>query len=258
MPSTSTIQTEHASKVDKSEKKIQEMFGEISPRYDFLNHFLSGGVDYYWRWRTVRNAKLIDDIPVLDVCTGTGDLAISLWKKGKQRVPVVGSDFTHQMLTIAEKKFAAKKRRTSTEEQPTYSIDWFEADTQALPFEDNKFQVVTVAFGLRNVTNTMQGLSEMLRVCKPGGQVMVLEFSMPGNKLFYNVYHWYFTNILPFIGRLFASSKNTAYNYLPNSVSEFPYGNELANMMKQAGFVDVTWKPLTFGIATLYIGYKSE
>lgn len=263
MSSASTCHSETTLKVDKSEKRIQEMFGEISSRYDFLNHFLSGGVDYYWRWRAVRAARLIEDIPILDVCTGTGDLAIALWKKKKGRLPVIGTDFTHEMLTIAEKKFAPQKtkiekRKSSVNQQPTYGIDWFEADTQALPFENDKFQVVSVAFGLRNVTDTMQGLREMLRVCRPGGQVMVLEFSMPGNPLFYKLYHWYFTNVLPRIGQLFARSKNSAYSYLPSSVSEFPYGDKLAGMMQETGICNVTWKPLTLGIATLYVGTKPE
>ena len=135
-------------------------------------------------------------------------------------------------------------------------MQWLEADTQALPFEDNQFQLVSVAFRLRNVTDTMRGLIEMTRVCQEGGKVLVLEFSMPTNRLFNKFYRWYFANILPRIGQLFARNQNSAYNYLPESVSEFPYGEELAKLMDEAGLTNVSWKPLTFGIATLYIGEK--
>ena len=157
--------------VDKSERRIREMFGEISPRYDFLNHFLSGGTDYYWRWRTLRRAAP-GDLPILDVCTGTGDLAVAYWRRGGGRIRVVGADFTHEMLTLARQKTASARRRRPP-------IEFVEADAQRLPFADDRFQIVSVAFGLRNVTQTLEGLEEMARVCTPGGRVVVLEFSMP-------------------------------------------------------------------------------
>ena len=235
--------------VDKSEKRIQEMFGEISPRYDFLNHFLSGGTDYYWRWRAVR-AVPPGDGPILDVCTGTGDLAIAYWKRAGGRVPVVGSDFTQEMLRLARAKSA---RHTK---QPAAPLTFVEADTQRLPFADDEFQIVSVAFGLRNVTHTQQGLKEMVRVCRPGGRVLVLEFSMPQNRLIGGLYRWYFRNILPRIGQLLARNRQSAYNYLPESVSEFPHGQALADLMQAAGLEQVTWKPLTFGVATMYWGTK--
>lgn len=234
--------------VDKSEERIQQMFGEISPRYDFLNHFLSGGTDYYWRWRAVR-AVPPGEGPVLDVCTGTGDLAIAYWKKGRGRVRVVGSDFTHEMLQLARAK-APKSNKAS--------LSFVEADTQRLPFPDDEFQVVSVAFGLRNVTHTEKGLQEMVRVCQPGGQVLVLEFSMPKNRLIGGFYRWYFRNILPCIGQLLARNRQAAYNYLPQSVSEFPHGKALADLMESAGLEQVTWKPLTFGVASMYWGTKPQ
>jgi demethylmenaquinone methyltransferase / 2-methoxy-6-polyprenyl-1,4-benzoquinol methylase len=233
--------------VDKSEKRIQQMFGEISPRYDFLNHFLSGGTDYYWRWRAVR-AVPPGEGPVLDVCTGTGDLAIAYWKKARGRVKVVGSDFTHEMLQIARDKF-----RGQADAAPLMFV---EADTQRLPFGNDEFEVVSVAFGLRNVTRTEQGLAEMVRVCKPGGRVLVLEFSMPKNRLFGAFYRWYFKNILPRIGQLLARNRQSAYNYLPESVSQFPHGQALADLMQSAGLEQVVFKPLTFGVATMYWGTK--
>lgn len=238
--------------VDKSERRIREMFGEISPRYDFLNHFLSGGTDYYWRWRTVRSAAPQGDLPVLDVCTGTGDLAVAYWRAGRGRVRVVGADFTHEMLTRARTKTASVVAKAGNG-----VIQFVEADTQQLPFADDQFQIVSVAFGLRNVTDTMRGLREMARVCAPQGRVVILEFSMPQNRVFGAFYRWYFRNVLPRIGQLVSGNRQAAYRYLPDSVGEFPYGERLAAMMKSCGFESVSWSPLTFGIATLYIGTKA-
>lgn len=230
--------------VDKTGSRVQQMFGEIAPRYDFMNHFLSGGVDYYWRWRTVRKVAPTGAAPILDVCTGTGDLAISYLKKAGGKTKVVGADFTHEMLKLALKKNNSE------------SLSFLEADTQQLPFSDNQFQIVSVAFGLRNVADTRRGLKEMIRVCQPGGQVAVLEFSIPTNPLFRACYQFYFRHILPKMGQLLARNQQSAYNYLPESVSEFPHGKELADMMDECGLQGTRWYPLTFGIATLYAGVK--
>jgi demethylmenaquinone methyltransferase/2-methoxy-6-polyprenyl-1,4-benzoquinol methylase len=239
--------------IDKSEQRIRRMFGEISPRYDFLNHFLSGGTDWYWRWRTVRAAPPSGDAPILDVCTGTGDLALAYWKKGRREIPVVGADFTQEMLVIAEKK--ATKSQASAGAVAARPV-FIQADTQRLPFADGQFQIVCVAFGLRNVTDTGRGLREMIRVCQSGGRVVVLEFSLPSNRLLRGLYTWYFRNVLPRIGQLLARNSQSAYTYLPESVSEFPYGERLAALMKECGLATVSFTPLTFGIATLYIGRK--
>jgi demethylmenaquinone methyltransferase/2-methoxy-6-polyprenyl-1,4-benzoquinol methylase len=237
--------------VDKSESRVRQMFGEISARYDLLNHLLSGGTDYYWRWRTVRLAKPTGAAPVLDVCTGTGDLALAYWRASGQRVSVVGSDFTHEMLSLAREKWSRVRGLANPEQ-----VQFVEADTQHLPFGDDQFQIVSVAFGLRNVTRTDVGLCEMTRVCQPGGKVVVLEFSTPTNRLFRTFYLWYFRNVLPRIGQLLMRNQQAAYNYLPQSVSEFPQGDSLAELMRQAGLQNVVWKPLTFGIATIYVGEK--
>lgn len=252
--------------VDKSERRIQQMFGEISPRYDFLNHFLSGGTDWYWRWRAVRTAPPVGSAPILDVCSGTGDLALAYWKRGRGDVPVIGTDFTHEMLVIADKKAVPHRSRSvaRTSESPMVGatgesippLHFLQADTQELPFPDEMFQLVTVAFGLRNVTNTARGLREMIRVCRPGGKVVVLEFSLPGNRILRGLYCWYFKNVLPRIGQLLSRNSQQAYNYLPSSVSEFPYGEQLASLMRECGLSTVTYTPLTFGIATLYVGVK--
>jgi demethylmenaquinone methyltransferase / 2-methoxy-6-polyprenyl-1,4-benzoquinol methylase len=239
-------------KVDKSESRVREMFGAISHRYDFLNHFLSGGVDYYWRWRTIKKYAPKNESPILDVCSGTGDLAIAYWKKAAGKNQVIGADFTHEMLIIAnekrDKKFPDNNKKNL--------LSFLEADTQQLPFQTDHFQIVSVAFGLRNVTNTEKGLKEMIRVCEPGGRVVILEFSLPGNRFLRAIYKWYFKNILPRIGQLLARNSQSAYSYLPDSVSEFPYGIELGDIMEKCGLTKVEWQPLTFGIATLYSGIK--
>ena len=240
--------------VDKSEARVRQMFGEISGRYDLMTHVLSGGVDYYWRWRTIRMVGPKGTAPILDVCTGTGDLALAYWKAGKGKIPVMATDFTPEMLRLAEAK--RDKQWGKQIAEGAASLTFLEADTQKLPFENDQFQLVSVAFGLRNVTNTELGLNEMIRVCQPGGRVAVLEFSMPTNPVFNIIYRNYFKYVLPRIGQLFARNKQSAYNYLPASVSEFPYGKALASKMEACGLTNVTWTPLTFGIATLYIGHK--
>jgi demethylmenaquinone methyltransferase/2-methoxy-6-polyprenyl-1,4-benzoquinol methylase len=242
--------------VDKSEQRVRQMFGEISGRYDFLNHFLSLGVDYSWRRAAVRAVPDDVDGPLLDVCTGTGDLAIAFWKKHRGRVQVVGSDFTHEMLAIANRKRDARQIPAANAQQK--SLTFVEADTQQLPFHDDQFSAVSVAFGLRNVADTRRGIDEMIRVCKPGGQVLILEFGMPRNRLFGAVYRWYFKHVLPRIGQLLARNRQSAYNYLPASVSEFPHGDELVTILAEQGLHEVTWKPLTFGVAGLYVGRKGE
>jgi len=226
------------------------MFREISPRYDFMNHFLSGGVDYYWRWRTVRRCAPQGAAPILDVCTGTGDLALAYWKAGRGKIAVTGTDFTESMLEIARKK------RDRLSPEAAKHIQFLEADTQELPFPDNQFQIVSVAFGLRNVSDTRRGVREMLRVCQPGGRVAILEFSLPGNPVLKKLYQLYFRYVLPRLGQLLARNNQAAYNYLPESVSEFPYGQELAAILEECGLEAVRWYPLTFGIATLYLGQK--
>ncbi|TWT31728.1 UbiE/COQ5 methyltransferase [Blastopirellula retiformator] len=233
--------------VDKSETRVRRMFAEIAGKYDRMNHLLSMNVDRYWRWRTTKIVPPTGDAPILDVCTGTGDLAIAYYKAAKGKVKVEATDFCPEMLEIGEVK---------TERAKIEGIRFQEADTQQLPFESDTFQIVSVAFGLRNVTNTDLGLSEMTRVCKLGGKVAVLEFSIPQWQPFKAFYLWYFRNILPLLGRMFAKNKEDAYKYLPDSVGEFPYGEALAERMRAAGLKEVFFKPLTFGIATLYVGTK--
>jgi demethylmenaquinone methyltransferase/2-methoxy-6-polyprenyl-1,4-benzoquinol methylase len=233
--------------LDKREVRIRRMFGHIAPSYDFLNHLLSLNVDQYWRRRTTRLVPPEDDGPILDLCTGTGDLALAYDRAAAGRVPIVGADFCHEMLVRA----VAKTSRRHADER----IRYLEADAQRLPFPDNCFQLTTVAFGLRNVTDTDRGLAEMTRVTRPGGRVAILEFSQPRG-WFGRLYRFYFRNVLPLIGQAISRSKDNAYRYLPASVLEFPEGEALAERMRRQGLMDVCWYPLTFGIATLYVGRK--
>lgn len=237
--------------IDKSESRVREMFRQIAPRYDLMNHLLSMNIDRYWRWRSVRRLQLRDSLPVLDTCTGTGDLALEILRQAPPSVEVVGSDFCNAMLQIANEK----ARRHS---QGSQRVSFLEADSQALPFADNLFQSVTVAFGLRNVTDTRKGLSEMTRVCRPGGQVMVLEFSRPQAWGLRQLYQFYFRHVLPKVGQLLARNDKSAYHYLPESVGQFPDGQQLADLMRETGLEQVRFTPLTFGIATIYEGRKPE
>ncbi|MCE9546343.1 MAG: bifunctional demethylmenaquinone methyltransferase/2-methoxy-6-polyprenyl-1,4-benzoquinol methylase UbiE [Planctomycetia bacterium] len=234
--------------VDKSETRVRRMFGQIAGRYDLLNHLLSMNVDRYWRWRTVRTVPPRGDGPILDICTGTGDLALAYDRAARGANKIVGSDFCRPMLAIGRDK--------GTRAGTNGRLAWVEADSQRLPFPDNHFQIVSVAFGLRNITDTARGLAEMARVCRPGGRVAVLEFSLPRWQPFRAVYGWYFRNVLPRVGQWLARNRDEAYNYLPQTVGEFPQGEALAAMMRAAGLSEVTYRSLTLGIATLYVGEK--
>jgi demethylmenaquinone methyltransferase / 2-methoxy-6-polyprenyl-1,4-benzoquinol methylase len=236
-------------KVDKSEDRVRKMFAEIAPRYDLMNHVLSLNIDRHWRAKTIRSLPLRPGLPVLDTCTGTGDLAIAIAKKLGAKTQVIGSDFCPQMLEIAKQKGARFL--------PNHSeLSFVEADTQALPFDSENFQAVTVAFGLRNVTVTEKGLSEMVRVCRSGGQVAVLEFSKPTIVGLKQAYNAYFKYVLPKVGQRLASNDHSAYEYLPQSVQEFPSGESLANLMRQAQLRNIQMIPMTFGVVTLYLGTK--
>jgi demethylmenaquinone methyltransferase/2-methoxy-6-polyprenyl-1,4-benzoquinol methylase len=234
--------------LDKRETRIRRMFGHIAPSYDLLNHLLSLNIDKYWRWRTTRLAPPAADGTILDLCTGTGDLALAYDKAARGHVPIIGADFCHEMLVRAVKK--------TQQRGAAGRVRYLEADAQQLPFPDNYFQLTTAAFGLRNVTDTDRGLSEMVRVTRPGGRVAILEFSQPRHWLFGRMYRFYFTHILPCIGQTISRSKDNAYRYLPASVQQFPDGAALAERLRGHGLRDVVWHPFTFGIATLYVGTK--
>jgi demethylmenaquinone methyltransferase/2-methoxy-6-polyprenyl-1,4-benzoquinol methylase len=238
-----------ANLLDKRETRIRSMFGHIAPSYDLLNHLLSLNVDHYWRWRTTRLVPPQGTEPILDLCTGTGDLALAYDRAAGGHVPIVGADFCHEMLCLAGVKVG---RRGAIGR-----IRLLEADAQHLPFPNDTFQIATVAFGLRNVTDTDRGIGEMVRVTRPGGRVAILEFSQPRGRLFGALYRFYFKHVLPLVGQLISRSKDNAYRYLPASVMEFPDGEALAERLRRHGLTEVRWFPLTFGIATLYIGVKA-
>jgi demethylmenaquinone methyltransferase/2-methoxy-6-polyprenyl-1,4-benzoquinol methylase len=235
--------------LDKRETRIRSMFNHIAPSYDFLNHLLSLSVDHYWRWRTTRLVPPRGTAPILDLCTGTGDLALAYDRAAAGKVAVIGADFCHEMLRRAEIKASKIKAEGR--------IRFLEADAQHLPFPDNRFQICCVAFGLRNVTDTDKGIAEMVRVTQPGGKVAVLEFSQPRGRLFAGLYRFYFRRILPIVGQTISRSKDNAYRYLPESVMDFPDGEALAQRLRSHGLTDVQWHRFTFGIATLYVGTKA-
>lgn len=234
--------------VDKSAERIRQMFGEIAGQYDRLNHLLSAGVDRSWRRQTVRLVPASGPGPILDVCTGTGDLALAYWRAGAQGRTIVGTDFCRPMLALAQ----AKSQKAGASER----LVFVEADTQQLPFVDDCFQVVSIAFGLRNLSDPGRGLREMARVCQPGGRVAVLEFGLPSWRPLRWVYEWYFDGVLPWIGQALARNRQRAYHYLPASVREFPQRGALVRSMEEAGLRDVRCHVLTFGIALLYVGIK--
>lgn len=239
--------------LDKSNARIRTMFGKIAPYYDLLNHLLSLNIDKRWRNQTVKMVPPIQGQgPVLDLCTGSGDLALAYQKAGKGTVPVFGADFCGPLLDRASKKSVKPNQKAS---EP---IRYLQADAQHLPFSDNLFQIVSVAFGLRNVADTDRGLSEMTRVCKPGGKVVVLEFSKPRLKGLDKLYLWYFRSVLPRVGQWFSKSPDAAYKYLPASVLAFPDYEALCERMQAQGLTDVSYHPLTFGVATIYVGTKPQ
>lgn len=247
MTSTAPSLTTAPPAVDKSGARVRRMFGEIAPRYDFMNHVLSMNMDRYWRWRTVR-AVPPGTGPILDLCTGTGDLALAYFKASRGTAPIIAADFCPQMLDIGRRKC----RRAGAAER----VAFVEADAQRLPFADDTFEIVCVAFGLRNVADTGQGLREMVRVCRPGGRIAVLEFSLPRRQPLKAMYGLYFQHVLPRIGQALARNRQDAYRYLPASVQEFPSGEALAQQLRIIGLSDVRCHPLTLGVATLYVGRK--
>lgn len=236
--------------VDKSSARVRRMFGQIAGRYDLLNHLLSMNIDRYWRRKTVQVVPPAGSSPILDLCTGTGDLALAYDRVAQGRCPIVGADFCHEMLVVANRKLQERVRQQQ--------ISLVEADAQRLPFADNQFQIVCVAFGLRNVADTWQGLSEMVRVAQPAGRVAILEFSRPRVPGLRGLFGWYFRNVLPRIGQWLSRNDSDAYNYLPSSVSEFPDGQRMADMLHDVGLRSITVRPMTLGVATLYVGLKAN
>lgn len=232
--------------IDKSKNAIGKMFDSIAHRYDFLNHFLSFGIDRYWRKRA---ADIILDkytSPlVLDVATGTADLAIEVIRRGASRV--TGIDISYNMLEAGRRKIKKKKLEDK--------IDLIHCDSQNICFDDNSFDVAMVAFGVRNFEDPVRGLSEMTRVLRLGGLLVVLEFSKPDGFIFKHVYNFYFRNLLPLAGAVI-SGRGSAYSYLNQSVMQFAERDEFKGLMQKAGLSEISQIRLTGGVSTIYSGVK--
>ncbi|QED36222.1 bifunctional demethylmenaquinone methyltransferase/2-methoxy-6-polyprenyl-1,4-benzoquinol methylase UbiE [Antarcticibacterium arcticum] len=232
------------SSLNKKEQ-VEQMFDKISGNYDGLNRVISFGIDVKWRKKVIELVEATKPQAVLDIATGTGDLAISLAETTATRI--VGLDISEGMLAVGRKKIAAKDL--------SERIEMVQADSEALPSEDNSFDAITVAFGVRNFEHLEKGLAEIYRVLKPGGIFVVLETSVPTKFPFKQGYNFHSKVILPVIGKLFSQDK-VAYSYLSESAASFPYGEEFNNILRKTGFNNVKDKPQTFGVATIYTASK--
>jgi demethylmenaquinone methyltransferase / 2-methoxy-6-polyprenyl-1,4-benzoquinol methylase len=249
-PSKGTRPEGAVSETDAS-RKVREMFTQIAPRYDLLNHLLSLEMDRMWRARTARILRPIlerEDAKILDLCCGTGDLAFALQRKAKGRV--WGADFAHTMLVRAQ-----AKEKESRKGDEVKMIPFVESDALCLPFADSSFDLVATAFGFRNLANYEAGLLEIRRVLKPGGRIAILEFTEPKPGWFGDLYRWYFRTVLPRLGR-FVSGDKAAYTYLPKSVARFFQPEELRALMGRTGFEGVEARVWTGGTVALHTGAK--
>lgn len=226
-------------------QQVAHMFNSISPQYDFLNHFLSLGIDILWRKKAVKLLRKHQPKTILDIATGTGDFALEAMKLNPDKI--IGLDISDGMLDVGRGKIKARGWNDR--------IEMVNGDSENLPFEENKFDAVIVAFGVRNFEHLERGLSEMLRVLKPGGAVVILEFSKPRRFPMKQLYGFYFRAILPLVGRLF-SKHRTAYTYLPESVNVFPDGTDFLAILNEIGYQNPTCQPLTFGVSSLYYAQK--
>lgn len=226
-------------------EQVTKMFDTISGDYDGLNRVISFGIDIKWRKKVVKIVKDSNPQSILDIATGTGDLAINLAQTDATKI--VGLDISSGMLDIGKEKIKRKNLDSK--------IEMVLGDSENMPFEDNSFDAITVAFGVRNFETLENGLKEILRVLKPGGAFVILETSMPDKTPYRQGYNFYTKNILPLIGRTFSKDK-TAYKYLCESASVFPYGEALNNILQKIGFINVKDYPQTFGVATIYVSSK--
>ncbi len=227
---------------ESKKQQVATMFNNVAGTYDFLNHFFSVGIDKLWRRKLVNLIGINRPKLILDVATGTADLAIA--ETRLQPDKIIGVDISEKMLDVGREKI---KKYPNIELQT--------GDSENLQFPENTFDAVSVSFGVRNFENVPAGLSEMRRVLKPKGKVFILEFSKPSNWLVQKLYYFYFCNVLPFVGKLISKDAR-AYTYLPESVRLFPDGQKFVELLQQAGYKNIECKPLTFGISTIYIGEK--
>jgi len=233
---------------DKSPAKIAGMFDAIAARYDLLNTVLSGGLDRYWRWRAISSLQLTGRERLLDVCTGTADVAIGAARRSEGAARVVGVDFSGAMLAHG----LPKVRDASL----TARVHLIRGDAMNLPVANESVHAATIAFGIRNVMQPEAACRELTRVLRPGGRIAILEFGTPRSRLFGPVYQWYSRHVLPRIGRA-VSRHDAAYTYLPESIGAFPYGDEFARILGSAGLSQVEARPFMFGAVYLYTGVKN-
>ena len=226
-------------------EQVTQMFDTISGNYDGLNRVISFGIDVKWRKKVLQLVKASNPKTILDIATGTGDLAILMAETKAEKI--IGLDISVGMLEVGKQKIVAKKL--------SQKIEMMVGDSEKMPFEDNTFDAITVAFGIRNFENLEKGLAEILRVLKPNGTFVILETSNPTKSPFKQGYVFYTKNILPLIGKLF-SKDNVAYGYLSESAAVFPFGEALNNILKKTGFINVVDMPQTFGVATIYSASK--
>jgi demethylmenaquinone methyltransferase/2-methoxy-6-polyprenyl-1,4-benzoquinol methylase len=226
-------------------EQVAKMFDNISGHYDFLNHFLSLGIDKGWRKTAIDQLRFLKPAQILDVATGTGDFALQALTLNPQKI--TGVDISEGMLSVGRKKILDKKL--------DHLVQLQHGDSENLPFEQDKFDAVTVAFGVRNFENLERGLQEIYRVLRPGGMAVILEFSRPVAFPFRQVYSFYFKFILPKIGRMVSRDK-AAYTYLPRSVEAFPDGEDFLHILQDVGFKQIKCKSLTFGVSSIYTGTK--
>jgi demethylmenaquinone methyltransferase/2-methoxy-6-polyprenyl-1,4-benzoquinol methylase len=231
---------------EATSERVQGIFSRIAPRYDLFNRLSSFGIDRHWRREAVRMARLTPDSAALDLAAGTGDLTLRIARQGCP-ASVIGTDFVPEMLAVAERKADAYRGPTRV----SFSV----ADAQALPFEDARFDVVTIAFGVRNLPDRAANFGEVLRVLKPGGRYLILEFSTPPNRLFRALYHFYNRIVLPGLGGLLTGDR-ASFEYLNDSILRFPPQQALADELRAAGFSEVTWRNLTFGVVAVHRAVK--
>jgi len=233
----------HTGNVKK--KFVRKMFDDISPSYDFLNHFLSFGIDIYWRKNFIQKINIKNDISILDVACGTGDVGFEILKR--HSVTVIGIDLSPKMVELAQNKSRLKK---------VDNISFIEGDAENLPFESNSIDCLTISYGFRNISNYEKALEEFYRVLKPGGKLGILEFSKPASKIIGFIFRLYFHHILPRIASFF--SRSDAYRYLPESVDFFPSRHHICRKIIYSGFQRAELHDLTFGVSTIFLGYKDE
>lgn len=237
----------YKNETSSKKEQVAQMFNSISKRYDLLNHLLSLGIDIYWRKQAIKLLRPYKPQQILDIATGTADFAIEALALNPQKV--IGVDISEGMLEMGREKL----QQRALDDR----IELRLGDSERLQFEDNIFDAVIVAFGVRNFENLQDGLEDMFRVLKPGGRLVVLEFSKPTGFPMKQLYNFYFKNILPFIGKII-SKDQSAYTYLPESVQEFPDGQAFLQVLQRAGYKETRCKSLTFGISSIYWGKKAS